>query len=41
MLGDDLYIREVDEYSEETHSDDLFEKSGQKGVKHKLPLISS
>ena len=27
MMGDDLYIREVDEYSEETHSDDLFQKS--------------
>jgi hypothetical protein len=25
--GDDLYIREVDEYSEETHSDDLFQKN--------------
>lgn len=27
MHGDDLYIREVDEYSEETHSDDLFQKN--------------
>ncbi len=26
MHGDDLYIREVDEYSEETHSD-LFQKN--------------
>ena len=30
MMGDDQYIREVDEYSEETHSDDLFQKAGHK-----------
>ena len=29
-MGDDYYIREADEYSEETHSDDLFEKSNNK-----------
>jgi hypothetical protein len=29
MHGDDLYIREVDEYSEETHSDDLFQKNNK------------
>ena len=29
-MGDDYYIREADEYSEETHSDDLFEKSHNK-----------
>jgi hypothetical protein len=27
MHGDDLYIREVDEYSEETHSEDMFQKN--------------
>ena len=27
MMSDDYYIREVDEYSEETHSDDLFQNS--------------
>ena len=30
MMSDDYYIREVDEYSEETHSDDLFQNSGHK-----------
>ena len=29
-MSDDYYIREVDEYSEETHSDDLFQNSGNK-----------
>ncbi len=27
MMSDDYYIREVDEYSEETHSDDHFQNS--------------
>lgn len=29
-MSDDYYIREVDEYSEETHSDDPFQNSGHK-----------
>ena len=29
MHGDDLYIREVDEYSEETHSEDMFQKNAK------------
>ncbi len=28
-MGDDYYIREADEYSEETHSDDLFQNSSK------------
>ena len=26
MMSDDFYIREVDEYSEETHSEDVYNK---------------
>lgn len=30
MMSDDYFIREVDEYSEETHSDDMYNNAPDK-----------